>query len=91
MNKKLVTAASLITLSLVSCVTPAGSTIASLGMGSDSAAVNSGRGRADALMSRAQAENYSRQRRQVSEEMALEQQKRANMLNNTGKILSFFQ
>lgn len=73
--------------SLTGCVTPASPTIASLGAGSDSAYLNANRGRSDAQMSRAQAEQYSRQRQQVAEEMQLEQMKRDNTARNINNVL----
>ncbi|MEQ1638348.1 MAG: hypothetical protein ABL903_16835 [Methylococcales bacterium] len=70
------------------CVsTPAGPSVGSLGAGSDSAYINASRGRADAQMTAAQAEQYRRQQAIVSEEMDLEQKKRANTLNNTNGLL----
>ena len=61
--------------------------VSGLGPGSDAAYLNANRGRADAQISSAQAEQYSRQRRQVSEEMALEQQKRNNFYQNAGGLI----
>ncbi len=90
MNKILSLACSVVISSalLSGCVaTPPGQSVASLGMGSDSAAINAGRGRADAQMTRAQAEQYSRQQQIVSQEMALEQQKRQNTINNTRSMV----
>lgn len=76
--------------SLVSCVTPPGSSVASLGAGSDAAYLNANRGRADAQISSGQATQYSRQRNQVSEEMQLEQQKRQNTIQNSQGVLNLF-
>ena len=59
-------------------------TIAGLGAGSDSAYLNATRGRSDAYVSRSQAEQYSRQRSQVSEEMDLEQKKKRHFRENMG-------
>lgn len=90
MNKTLSMACSVILLStlLTGCVaTPPGPSVASLGMGSDAAAINAGRGRADAQMTRAQAEQYSLQQQIISQEMALEQQKRQNTINNTRSLV----
>jgi len=85
-----------LTLTLGGCVTPPGPTIASLGPGSDAAYLNANRGRADAQMSRAQAEQYSRQREQTAEEMQLEQLKKQQTMENIqggvniiGSALSF--
>ncbi len=70
------------------CVaTPAGPSVGSYGAGSDAAYLNASRGRADAQMTAAQAEQYRRQRQSVSEELDLEQKKRANTINNTNGIL----
>jgi hypothetical protein len=74
--------AALLCLLLSGCVTPPGPTVATLGPGSDSAMLNGTRGRADAQISAVQAEQYSRQRQQVSEEMQLEQQKRQQTMQN---------
>jgi len=74
-------------LALTGCVTPPSPTIGSLGAGSDSAYLNANRGRADAQMSRAQAEQYSRQRQQIAEEMQLEQMKRDNTTRNINNVL----
>ncbi|GAA5482496.1 NGK_0946 family protein [Haloferula sargassicola] len=71
---------------LASCTT-GGPTVASLGAGSDSAYLNASRGRADAQISEQQAQQYSRQRQQVAEEMGLEQQKRRNFFESTGSTL----
>jgi hypothetical protein len=70
------------------CVaTPAGPSIGSLGAGSDTAYLNASRGRADAQVTAVQAEQYRRQQAIVSDEMALEQQKRQNTLQNTNGLL----
>lgn len=84
MTSKIITL--LVATSLVSCTT-GGPTVASLGAGSDAAYLNASRGRADAQISEQQARQYSRQRQQVSEEMALEQQKRSNFFQTTGGVL----
>ncbi len=77
-----------ISILLTGCVaTPPGQSVSSLGMGSDAAAINAGRGRADAQMTRAQAEQYNRQQQIVSQELALEQQKRENTINNTRSMV----
>ncbi len=67
--------------------TTGGPTIGSLGAGSDAAYINATRGRRDAQISEQQARQYSRQRRQISEEMQLEQQKRSNFIDSTRGIL----
>lgn len=47
-------------------------------IGDDSAAIKAGRNRAEARISRAELAQYRRQRQNVSEELALEREKRAN-------------
>ncbi len=74
--------ATLLGLTLSSCTT-GGPSVSSLGAGSDAAYLNATRGRADAQISEQQANQYSRQRQQVSEEMMLEQQKRNNFMQTT--------
>jgi hypothetical protein len=70
------------------CVaTPAGPSVGSYGAGSDSAYINASRGRADAQMTAAQAEQYRRQQAIVSDELDLEQKKRANTINNTNGLI----
>lgn len=61
-----------------------GPTVASLGAGSDAAYLNATRGRPDAQISKDQAEQYSRQRNQVAEEMSIEQMKKQHFLQNLG-------
>ena len=69
-------------LTLTGCmVTPKGPTVGSMGTGSDSAYFNATRGRSDAQLTKAQADQYSRQRQQVAEEMELEHQKTQNTLD----------
>lgn len=79
--------AAAIALTTTGCVTPPGPTVASLGPGSDAAYLNANRGRADAQMSRAQAEQYSRQRQQTAEEMQLEQMKRNQTMQNVQGVI----
>ena len=83
-----ITVISVALLALSGCVTAPSPTIASLGAGSDSASLNASRGRADAQISSAQAQQYSRQRNQVSEEMDLEQKKKGNTINNTQGVIN---
>ncbi|MDD5275725.1 MAG: hypothetical protein PHR16_06555 [Methylovulum sp.] len=71
--------------------TPTGPSAASYGAGSDTAYLNASRGRADAQVTEAQVEQYRRQQAIVGDEMALEQQKRDNTLNNTRGILQNLQ
>lgn len=47
-------------------------------IGDDSAAIKAGRNRAEARISRAELAQHRRQRQNVSEELALEREKRAN-------------
>jgi hypothetical protein len=77
----------LIFATLITGCTTGGPTIGSLGAGSDAAYTNATRGRRDAQISEQQARQYSRQRRQISEEMQLEQQKRSNFMESTRGIL----
>jgi hypothetical protein len=73
---------------VVGCAyTQPGPSISSLGAGSDSAYLNGTRGRYDAQITRDQAEQYSRQRQQVREEMELEEQKRKNSVNNVNDTI----
>jgi hypothetical protein len=55
-------------------------------MGSDSAAIRSARNREDAVISEAELQQHRRQRQNVSEEMALEHQKRYQTLQNMGAV-----
>ena len=50
-------------------------------IGADNVAINAGRNRASAQISRAQLDQHRRQRQNVSEELALEREKRANAHN----------
>lgn len=79
----------LMTFTLISGCTTGGPTIGGLGAGSDAAWTNATRGRRDAQISQQQAEQYSRQRRQISEEMQLEQQKRSNFFESARGFLDF--
>ena len=81
---------SAICLCTFSNCTTGGPTIASLGAGSDAAYLNATRGSPDAQISEQQALQYSRQRCQVSQEMALEQQKRNNFFQTTFSVLDLF-
>lgn len=62
-------------------------TVAALGPGSDTAYLNANRGRADAQVSKQQAEQYNRQRDQVKGEMELEQQKKDNFYKNANGVM----
>lgn len=57
------------------CAAP-GSSVGDLAVGDDSAAIKAGRNRASAQLSRAELEQHRRQRANVSEELALEREKR---------------
>lgn len=71
---------------LASCVGSSPS-IAGLGAGSDAAYLNANRGRADAQISSAQAEQYRRQQDLTSREMDLESKKRRNFYQNAGGMI----
>lgn len=81
--KRCAFAALIIAPFLTGCTGP---TVASLGMGSDSAAIRSARNREDAVISEAELAQHRRQRQNVSEEMDLEQKKTGNMLQNAGAV-----
>ncbi|MBO4575539.1 MAG: hypothetical protein J5680_00355 [Neisseriaceae bacterium] len=74
---KLTLAAMVSALLLSACVS-GGPTVGDYAMGDDSAALNAGRNRAEAQVSRAQLEQHRRQRTDVSEEMDLAEKKRRN-------------
>ena len=59
------------------CAT-SGNSVGDLAIGDDSAAIKAGRNRKEAQLSRAELEQHRRQRANVSEELALEREKRAN-------------
>lgn len=61
---------------LAACTSP--NSVGNLAIGDDSAAINAGRNRAEAQVSRAQLEQHRRQRANTSEELALEREKRQN-------------
>lgn len=63
-------------LMLAACAS--GNSAGNYAMGDDSAAINAGRNRQSAQVSRAQLEQHRRQRANTSEELALEEQKRRN-------------
>ena len=65
---------------ITGCSAPGGS-VGDLAIGSDSAAIKAGRNRESAQLSRAELEQHRRQRTNVSEELALEREKRANAHN----------
>ncbi|HGM1865136.1 NGK_0946 family protein [Neisseria gonorrhoeae] len=52
--------------------------VANYAIGDDSAVIKAGRNRAEARISRAELAQHRRQRKNVSEELALEREKRAN-------------
>ena len=76
-------ALAIIVPALTGCTGPS---VASLGMGSDSAAIRSARNREDAVISEAELQQHRRQRQNVSEEMDLEQKKTGHMLQNVGAV-----
>lgn len=82
MKKSALLVASLAISLMPSCIVPPGPSVASLGPGSDAAYLNATRGRYDAQITSDQARQYSRQRNQVSEEMALEREKRGQTFSN---------
>ena len=61
---------------LAACVSE--SSVVNYAIGDDSAAIKAGRNRAEAQVSRAELAQHRRQRQNVSEELALEREKRAN-------------
>ncbi|GBU09075.1 hypothetical protein AwWohl_02130 [Gammaproteobacteria bacterium] len=74
----------ILTMLISACaVNPPGESIASLGAGSDAAKMNATRGRADAQMTKKQAQQYALQQEMVSREMDLEQKKRNQTSQNT--------
>lgn len=66
----------LLVIGLSACA--AQNSVGNLAIGDDSAAINAGRNRASAQVSRAQLEQHRRQRTNTSEELALEREKRHN-------------
>lgn len=74
--KSLSVAAIAAALLLTACAS--GNSAGNYAMGDDSAAINAGRNRQSAQVSRAQLEQHRRQRTNTSEELALEEQKRRN-------------
>lgn len=75
--QKTIAALLLSSLVVTGCATQ-GSSVGDLAIGDDSAAIKAGRNRASAQLSRAELEQHRRQRANVSEELALEREKRAN-------------
>ncbi|ASP16387.1 NGK_0946 family protein [Neisseria sp. 23W00296] len=67
----------IIAMTLGACAAP-GQSVGDYAIGDDNAAINAGRNRKEAQLSRAQLEQHRRQRANVSEELALEREKRAN-------------
>ncbi|WP_082890648.1 MULTISPECIES: NGK_0946 family protein [Eikenella] len=63
-------------IALAGCAS--GGSVGNYAIGDDNAAINAGRNRASAQISRAQLDQHRRQRQNVSEELALEREKRAN-------------
>ncbi|WP_411713660.1 NGK_0946 family protein [Neisseria weaveri] len=73
---KKIAAALLVASTLAACASP--NSVGNLAIGDDSMAINAGRNRAEAQVSRAQLEQHRRQRANTSEELALEREKRRN-------------
>ena len=67
----------IIAMTLGACAAP-GQSVGDYAIGDDNAAINAGRNRKEAQLTRAQLEQHRRQRANVSEELALEREKRAN-------------
>lgn len=88
---KLTVAAVLSVFLLSACVSDGGLGVGDYAMGDDSAAINAGRNRAEAQVSRAQLEQHRRQRANVSEEMDLAEKKRKSkhgaMRDNMNTVL----
>lgn len=76
-------------LFMIGCASAPG--IGSYGPGSDTAVLNAGRGRPGAQVSKAQGEQYTRQREQVIEETKLEQIKRQNGFQQVNDYLGMGQ
>lgn len=87
------TALSLILFALASgcAVSQSGPSVKSLGAGSDTAYLNANRGRADAQVTKDQAEQYNRQREQVKGEMDLERAKKQSDQEDTRNTLQTIQ
>ena len=70
-------------LSLIIALTGCASSgsVGNYAIGDDNVAINAGRNRDSAQISRAQLDQHRRQRQNVSEELALEREKRANAHN----------
>jgi hypothetical protein len=78
---------SLSALLILPCLTGCmGASVASLGMGSDSAAIRSSRNRQDAIVSSSELQQHRRQRQNVSEEMDLEQKKKNNFFQDVSNV-----
>jgi efflux transporter, RND family, MFP subunit len=73
--KNKIAALLLVSFVITGCSAPGGS-VGDLAIGSDSAAIKAGRNRESAQLSRAELEQHRRQRTNVSEELALEREKR---------------
>ena len=67
----------IIAMTLGACAAP-GQSVGDYAIGDDNAAINAGRNRKEAQLTRAQLEHHRRQRANVSEVLALEREKRAN-------------
>ena len=87
------TAISMLVFALASgcAVSQPGPSVKSLGAGSDTAYLNANRGRADAQVTKDQAEQYNRQREQVKGEMELERAKKQADHEDTQNTLQTIQ
>lgn len=75
-NLKNISVVAMCTVLLVACASE--NSVGNYAIGDDSAAIKAGRNRAEAQVSRAELAQHRRQRQNVSEELALEREKRAN-------------
>lgn len=71
---------------ITGCSAPGGS-VGDLAIGSDSAAIKAGRNRESAQLSRAELEQHRRQRTNVSEELALEREKRQDKRDQVNGVM----
>ena len=75
-NLKNIPVAAMCAVLLAACASE--NSVGNYAIGDDSAAIKAGRNRAEARISRAELAQHRRQRQNVSEELALEREKRAN-------------
>lgn len=88
LNNKIAASVGFILLASGCTVTQPGPSVKSLGPGSDTAYLNANRGRADAQITKDQADQYNRQREQVKGEMELENAKKQADHQDTQNTLS---